>query len=284
MFYYKQGKTLFNSFSDLSDFYNFIQKTPRRRGAEDSSETGDPHWTGTENYEEAIDLFLCGDEKLYEEFKQGERLDVSKILGNNINRKKYKNDLVGFQPNVPNYLMNIPNDMINEEPKKISQKILNIAVSMSVSAGVSPANIKKAGMLYIKILDLLEKAGYRVNLYIMTNTYAGGSNNYNFHCMIRIKTDREPLNIKKCVFPIAHPSMLRRLFFKWDESCDADYELTDDGYGRPNTNTEEVKTTIDKILKSNFIIWKFQSIDKIEVATEKILKELDEKYGIKIGG
>lgn len=284
MFYYKQDKTLFNSFSDLSDFYNFIQKTPRRSGADNSSETGEPHWTGTKSYEEAIDLFLGGDEKLYEEFKQGEKLDVSKILGNNINKKKYKNDLVGFQPNVPNYLMNIPNDMINEEPKKVSQKILNIAVSMSVSAGVSPSNIKKAGMLYLQILDLLEKAGYRVNLYIMTNTYAGGSDNYNFHCMIRIKTDREPLNIKKCVFPIAHPSMLRRLFFKWDESCDADYELTDDGYGRPNTNVSEIKKAIDKIVKSNFIIWKFQSIDKIEVATENILKELDEKYGIKIGG
>lgn len=284
MFSYKKNKTLFNSFSDLSDFYNYIQKTPRRIGADNSSETGAPHWTGTKNYEEAIDLFLGGDEKLYEEFKQGEKLDVSKMLGNNVNRKKYKNDVVGFQPNIPNYLMNIPNDMINEEPKKVSQKVLNIAVSMSVSAGVSPDNIKKAGMLYLQILDLLEKAGYRVNLYIMTNTYAGAGSDYKYHCMVRIKTDREPLNIKKCVFPIVHPSMLRRLFFKWDEVCDADYDLTINGYGRPSTNVDEVKQEIDKIVKSNFIIWKFQSIDKIEVATENILKELDEKYGIKIGG
>lgn len=279
----QQRELCLNAFSNISEFYNFLLKTPRRRGAGNSSEKkGDSFWKGTETLEQAYDLLLGGDEKLYRKFQEQKDLSVDKMLGNVINKNKTRNDVVGFQPNVPNYLLGLPNDMINQVPKKISQKILNIVLCMSVSAGVSADILQSIGMKYMQVIDLLEKSGYRVNLYI---AHAGEERGEKDICLVRIKTDREPFNIKKCVFPIAHPSMFRRIMFRWIECCDVDIELTGGwgGYGRPIQNKEYIQEVVEKNLKSNFIVWNFQNTDYHKVGVQKILEELDKKYGIKIG-
>ena len=280
----KNNKLCFNAFSNISEFYNFLQKTPRRDGAEKSSEEkGNSSWNGTNSLEEAYDLLLSGDEDLYKKFQEQKDMTVDKMLGNIINKKKIKNDIVGFQPNVPNFLLGLPNDMINEIPKKVSQKILNIVLVMSVSSGVKASTLQSIGMKYTQVIDLLEKAGYRVNLYI---GHAGEYQSEIDMCLIRIKTDREPFNIKKCVFPIAHPSMFRRVMFRWIECCDVDKELTKGffgGYGRPVSDKVVIEKTIENSLKNNFIIWNFQNTNYQKVGVPKILEDLEKNYGIKIG-
>ena len=279
----KKKDLCLNVFSNISEFYNFIKKTPRRSSAGSSSEEkGDSSWRGTATLEEAYELLLGGDEKLYKKFKEQKDIDIDKMLGNMINKNKIRNDVVGFQPNVPNFLLGLPNDMINQEPRKISQKILNIVLCMSVSAGVKAEVLQSIGMKYTQIIDLLEKSGYRVNLYI---AHSGEYDDEKNVCLIRIKTDREPFNIKKCVFPIAHPSMFRRIMFRWMECCDVDNELTGGwaGYGRPIENKDYTRKIVEENLKNNFIVWNFQNTDWQKVGVEKILKELKEKYGIKIG-
>jgi hypothetical protein len=276
-----RGTLCFNAFSNISEFYNFIQKTPRRNSARASSEeTGDSSWRGTETLQEAYDLLLSGDEDLYKKFQEKKDIEIEKMLGNVVNKRKVKNDVVGFQPNVPNFLLGLPNDMINEIPNKVSQKILNIVLCMSVSAGVKAETLQSIGMKYIQVIDLLEKSGYRVNLYL---AHAGQEDDEINMCMIRIKTDREPFNIKKCVFPIAHPSMFRRIMFRWIECCDVDNELTSWGYGRPLEEKEKINDIAEKSLRNNFIVWNFQNTDYKKVGVSKILEELEEKYKIKIG-
>ena len=277
----KHNELCLNAFSNISEFYNYLLKTPRRNRAENSSEReGNRSWAGTNTLEEAYDLLLGGDESLYKKFIEQKDVVVEKMLGNVINKNKIKNDVVGFQPNVPNFLLGLPNDMINEIPAKISQKILNIVLTMSVSSGVGAETLQSIGMKYIQVIDLLEKSGYRVNLYI---AHAGEYESEKDICLIRIKTDREPFNIKKCVFPIAHPSMFRRIMFRWMECCDVDKELTSWGYGCSIENKEYIQKVVEESLKNNFIIWNFQNVNYREVGVSKILDELKEKYGSKIG-
>lgn len=277
----KRKELCLNVFSNISEFYNFLQKTPRRKTArKGSEEKDDDSWRGTKTLEEAYDLLLGGDEKLYKQFQEQKDISVDKLLGNMINKNKTKNDVVGFQPNVPNFLLGVPDNMINQVPKKISQKILNIVLCMSVSAGVSSRTLQNIGMKYTQIIDLLEKGGYRVNLYISHAGIEDGEKNI---CLIRIKTDREPFNIKKCVFPIAHPSMFRRIMFRWMECCDVDNELTSWGYGSPIQDKNYLQRIVEKNLKNNFIVWNFQNTDYQDVGVDKIIEELKEKYGIRIG-
>lgn len=280
----KANELCFNSFSNISEFYNFLLKTPRRSTADNSSEEeGNTSFRGTSSLKEAYNLLLSGDEKLYKKFKEQEDMDITKMLGNVINKNKIKNDVVGFQPNVPLYLLGVPNNMINQEPKKLSQKVLNIALVMSVSAGVSKETLQSIGMKYAQVIDLLEKSGYRCNLYI---GHAGEHSGEKDMCFIRIKTDREPFNLKKCVFPIAHPSMFRRVMFRWIECCDVDKELTKGffgGYGHPVENKDYIQKVMEDNLKANFIVWNFQNTDYQKVGIPKILEDLEKNYGIKIG-
>lgn len=288
MYQYKRKEILFNSFSNISEYYNYITKTPKRPSADNSSEDNGKSFSGTESLEEAYKLLLSGDDDLYQKYKGLEKLSIEKILGNVINRPKQKNDVVGFQANVPQYLLGLPTNMINQEPKKTSQKVLNIVLSIGVSAYVSKQEIEKVGNLYIQVLDLLEKAGYRVNLYTLhaVDTH----HNEDVYCIVRIKTDREPFNIKKSIFPIMHPSYLRRVGFRYNEVCDIDNiksDFTQSGYGCPITDKKELRDKLNKILKTDFIVWRFQqdfANEGVEKATKKILKELKEDYGIDVLG
>lgn len=276
----KKEELCMNVFSNISEFYNFLKKTPRRSGADKGSEERGSSWSGTRTLKEAYDLLLTGDEELYKTFQESKDIKIDKMLGNAINRKRFKNDIVGFQPNVPNYLLGIPTNMINDVPMKLSQKVINIVLCMSVSAGVSATTIQDIGIKYAQVIDLLEKGGYRCNLYI---AHAGMYNGEKNICLIRIKTDKEPFNLKKCVFPMAHPAMFRRIIFRWIECCDVDKELTNCGYGRPLEDKKYLQTIIEKNLKSNFIVWNFQNRDYQSVGVPKIIEDLEKNYGIKLG-
>ena len=273
----KKENLCLNVYNNISELYNFLKKTPRRKGASDSSEDNDKSFRGTQTLEEAYNLMLTGDEKLYKDFKSLKDIEIDKLLGNTINRKTYKDDVVGFQPNVPKYLMGIPINMINDIPTMLSQKVINIVLCMSVSAFTNSSTIKKIGMKYAQVIDVLEKSGYRCNLYIC---HAGEYQDEKNICLVKIKTDKEPFNLKKCVFPIAHPSMFRRIMFKWMETCDVDKELTNCGYGHVIENKKVLKTIIDNALKANVILWNFQNS---EPTVKDIIENL-EKDGIKIGG
>lgn len=273
----KKENLCLNAYNNISELYNFLKKTPRREDANNSSEDDDNSFRGTQTLEEAYDLMLTGDEKLYKDFKSLKDIEIDRLLGNTISRKTYKDDVVGFQPNVPKYLLGIPVNMINEIPTKLSQKVVNIVLCMSVSAFTDSSTIKRIGMKYTQIIDVLEKSGYRCNLYIC---HAGEYLNEKNICLVKIKTDKEPFNLKKCVFPIAHPAMFRRIMFKWMETCDVDKELTNSCYGHVIDNKKVLKTIIGDTLKTNIILWNFQNN---EPTVKDIIENL-KKDGIKIGG
>lgn len=280
MFKYKEKeKLLLQIFPDISEFYKYVKDTPRRTGAKKSSEDNDSDFAYTETLEEAYDLLLKTDDELYQKYKNTKKIDINKILGNRINRKKFKDDVVGFTPNVPNYIKGIPLNMINEVPKSISQKCLNIFINIDVSAFVDISEMLEVGTLYIQTIDLLEKAGYRCNVYTGVSVNCDGHGVA--YCYFKIKTDREPFNIKKCIFPLSNPAMFRRIFFKWIECADIDKEITRDGYGRPFTDETSIKETISNHLKTNVIVWNFQTMN--EVSEKNIIEKLEKDYGIKIG-
>lgn len=282
MYKFMNKQYMVNVFDNLDDLYKFCKNTPRRQSARNSSDDGDYNFSGTHNLQEAYDLLKHGDEELYKEIvAEKNKIDIQKILGNVINRNTLKNDVVGFAPDVPAFLKGIPYNMINTEPRKMSQKVLNIAVDICVSAFVNKSQMKQAGILYLSIIDILEKAGYRCNLYVLDSSKCDGKE---FYCATRIKTDREPLNIKKMAFCLAHSSFFRRILFKWEESCDFStlgIEPTNwgNGYGQPNENTKRIKSVLKKHIKSDFLLWKLQMDFKLDI--KDIIKRLEDD-GIKL--
>lgn len=269
---------ILDCYNNISEFYNDIKNKKRRDGANNASEENESYFSGTKTLEEAYNLMLRGDEKLYSRINKNlKKLNIEKILGNVIKENSMYNDVVGYQVNVPNYLVGIPNDMINVKQNKKSQKILNIVINTTVSCGINASDIEKVGGYYYIIIDLLEKSGYRCNVYIMNNFKTYEDEGY---MIVRGKTDREPFNKEKMAFLMAHPSFQRRIGFRWEEVCNCKGEPTHSGYGRPITDNEKIKSMVDKELKADFMIWSIQ--DDYKVNIETIIEKL-KKIGIKIG-
>lgn len=265
--------TLFDNITELA---NYISR-PRKSGRESSSESANSSFTGTNSYEEAFNGLKYGDEELYGKIKnEMDKINIEKFLGNVANRLRYENRLYGCVPNVPAYLIGKPTNMINPEKNAISHKIINIFLNIGVSAGVNKEDIIRNGTTYLNVIDLLEKAGYRCNL------YAGVSTEYDdehFFMYTRVKTDREPLNIKKVSFPIASPSMLRRIYFKWAEVFDYDSNITW-GYGHPASSSDTEKY-LKQSIKEDFILWDYHNGSGGSKSIEEILEDL-KKQGINI--
>ena len=280
MIEYKKEKNLLDIYDNISEFYNWCKNTPRRPDARCESEEANYSFTHTHSLEEAYDLMIYGDEELFKQIQAEKRkINVDKILGNAIRGKRIKQDIVGYQVNVPSYLVGIPTNMINEETTKKSQKIINLVVNTTVSAGQSTSDIIKCGIYYITIIDLLEKSGYRCNLYSMSNFSNSGEIAMQ---LLKIKTDREPFNIKKLAFVLANPSFQRRIGFKWTESCNCDTEPTHNAYGRPFTDDKKIKEILKDFTKTDFLSWSLQVDVENDLSIEKLVEKL-ENEGIKLG-
>lgn len=269
----KTNEILINVFDDMTSIYKYLKTTPRRKTAKKDSEQNGYSFTKTKSFNEAVDLMRYGDDELYKKIlKDKKSLDIQRIIGNELKKAKQHNDVVGFQPNVPAYLTNNPMTMININQNKTSQRIINILLSADVSAYVDTDDVEKAGSVYLNAIDILERLGYRCNLYLGYCVNNRNHNNCNRMYMItKIKTDKEPLNIKKTAFPLAHASMFRRIGFGWIERCncygDTDEcdDITNNGYGSPYRDTETITKELKKYLKKDFSIWSYQNADGVSI-------------------
>lgn len=265
------GKVHMNIFDNIYELSQFLKKD-RKPGRDNSSETASFDFSGTHSYEEALELMMYGDEDtLKSVIEEKTKLKINGNLGNVANKQQQKNDICGVIPNVPLYIIGTPKTMINITRDQPSHKIINIFLSMDCSARIGKQDILKAGVKYLSVIDILEKKGYRCNL------YAGVTTKYDsdrYYLMVRVKTDREPLNVKKICFTIANPSFLRRIYFRWCEVFDFKQDITC-GYGQP-LETSYCKKDLEKELKTDYITWLYQEDDTLKCDIETVLKRLKE--------
>ena len=271
MYQYNKNRVFANVFDSIYDLTSFIESRKTKPGRDTNSINGDYDFTKTNSLEEAINKLKTGDEDLFKKvMEEKSKIKIDKLLGNAVRQQGYEQRIYGCVPNVPAFLKGNPINMLNREPNKISHKVLNIFLNIRVGGWVSSSEILKIGVKYIALIDYLEKNGYRCNL------YSGIANeSHNCTCsylLLRVKTDREPLNIKKMCFAMAHPSMQRRIKFRWQEVNDCEVDFTREGYGS-NVDSSEIKKHIKKIFNEDFLIWSFENIDG-NTSIEKLIQRL----------
>ena len=76
----------------------------------------------------------------------------------------------------------------------------------------------------------IEAQGIRVNLNLIWGVAAGNTKEVT---KVRLKSANERLNISKLAFPLVHPSMLRRLCFRYLEVAPTVTKSYTLGYGSP---------------------------------------------------
>ena len=252
-------------YDSLKEFYDYLCETPFNdafRWTDHSSITGDKWFTKTKDFDEAVQLFKNGWSEMASKLVQ--KLKVIESKTEPTMKPRTCLGVQGYQAVVPLYLMGVPNNMVTKKMVPMKQKVITLNKSIDYSAGVSTDNIMDESIKAMQIVKKLEAQGYRCNLNLVLGTSAGSKQ---FIIKVRIKSANEKLNISKLAFPLVHPSMLRRLFFRFIEVYPNITNSFVVGYGSPATSNEIRKIFKDEYLLPNFIrkdVNKIKGIDDLE--------------------
>lgn len=261
------NKTEVVEYNSLHEFYEYLIRTPFNSAfcwEKHSSVDGSYHFTKTKDFSEAVELFKNGWSDMATKLVQKLKIIESKTEPT----MKPKNTLgvAGYQAIVPLYLKGIPNNMVTKKMIPIKQKVITLNKSIDYNSGVSTNQIIEESIKAMQIIKKLETQGYRCNLNLVLGTTAGYPSKQ-FIVKVRIKSANEKLNVSKLAFPLVHPSMLRRLFFRFIEVYPHVTKSFVSGYGVPATSNEMREIFKGEYLLPNFI--------KKDVNTIKTIDDLE---------
>lgn len=216
-------------FESLQEFYEYITTSPLNyaftsiKHKLSSNRSNERNWFGTESFGEATELFRngwsIGAQELTQKLKMAE--------SNKEVQNTYKNILsfCGYQAIVPLYLNGVPNNMVNKKIIPVKKKVITINKALSCSCCVSSETMMNESVKAFQIIKKIEATGIRVNLNLLIST--------GHVCVkIKLKSANERLNISKLAFPLVHPSMFRRLYFRFIEVYPTIPNNYKYGYGR----------------------------------------------------
>lgn len=257
-------------YNSLHEFYEYLINTPfnkafcyaKHSSADNSYKTYT--LTKTKDFNEAVELFKNGWSDTATKLVQ--RLKVKEQTTEPIMKPKNVLGVVGYQAIVPLYLQGVPNNMIAKKMTPIKQKVITLNKSIDYNGGVSADKIIEESIKAMQIVKKLEIQGYRCNLNIVLGATAGYPSKQ-FVVKVRIKSVNEKMNVSKLAFPLVHPSMLRRLFFRFIEVYPNVTKSFVDCYGTPATSSELRSIFEGEYLLPNFI--------KKDVNTIKTIDDLE---------
>lgn len=204
----------------------------------------DKGFEGISKMSEAYDMMNNGWSDSVETLKENIRNVQQKMASEKISG--LKPDLVGYVPIVPNAIMGLPNSMLNSSTRPKKNKVINVVYGLSFSAYVDKGDILKAGLKVMGAVMRLEAQGFRVRLTAM-QSYNPRDNEFAHVMTVRCKSEDQPLDPQRVMFPMFHPAMFRSIGFGWYESLpEATYI---DGYGTPIYHYMSEKQIDDMITK-----------------------------------
>lgn len=230
---YGKTTTYIREFDSLNNFYEYITTTPlndtfcwKKGGL--SSTQGSKQFTGTESFEEAVNLFKDGWDDMAKKLTKKLKVQTNCSATSQVQKTVY--DIVGFQCSVPRYLQGIPTNMVNKRLTPVKQKVVTLNKDFSYNAMTTTEDIIEASIQTMQVVKKVEAQGVRVNLNIIFGIAAGNTREV---VKIRIKSANERANVSKLAFPLVHPSMFRRLCFRYIEVAPTITDSYSFGYGKP---------------------------------------------------
>ena len=261
----KNNKTVIYKFSSIIEFYTWIKESQDNpvfyaKSSQEKDYSDNP-WHGTKTFEEALELLHHGWAPAAEKITA--RLSNDQ---NAITRSSQKSfyDMVGGNASVPRYIMGVPTSMINTRKVKVPEKIVVINKDICYSAYWSPEAMLEEGIKALQIIRGIEATGARVKLNIVfgSSINSWSKNGQNILYKICVKQPDQRLNISTMAYPIAHPSFLRRMFFRALEVTPEATSGFTHGYGSPLSQDYDKSKALICEAKEYFIPNKIDSVDK----------------------
>ena len=228
---YGKNTSYIREFDSLNEFESYITNTPLNdtfRWQKLSSTNGSYSFTQTQSYEEATKLLKDGWSSMAHDLTKKLNVIKNQVVNEHVQKILY--DVVGFQASVPRYLQGIPTSMVNKKLVPVKQKVITLDKDISYNASIKTEQIIEASVQTLQLIKKIEAQGIRVNLNLVWGVAAGDTKEV---AKVRLKSANERLNISKLSFPLVHPSMLRRLCFRYLEVAPTVTKSYTWGYGAP---------------------------------------------------
>lgn len=232
--YIKDNNIRITEYPSLGEFIADINSKPNNeffKYRQSSQRKDTDNWYGTPDYQRALYMANNGWDSAAE--KMAKKVKVTLSAGSPVRSSKPTYGVVGSQASVPRYLQGIPTNMVSRQTVYSKQKVVTITRGISYNWTWTTERMLEEGIKALQVIQSLETAGQRVRLNVMW-AVSDYSRAHHHLCKVCVKQPDERMNLSKMAFALAHPSMLRRFFFKWLETdtfaaCDMG-----DGYGCPS--------------------------------------------------
>lgn len=228
------SKTLeFGSWGEMLDYVGKEPVNPKSL----SSRSGDKKFTGTDTFEEAMELALNGWEYATKQARALSSALFDKV-SSMVERDHIVYDVEGLDIEMGAYTRNEPECwmQIHKEMEKSAGRIVRIVVNAGASAVVDKKTIIGRGAAVAALIELLDFAGTRCE--VVTHSQFSKA----LAVRTLIKAADQPLDLARLMYAVGHPSMLRRLMFSALEHNPEQHEEAGIyGYGFPANAAEEQK-------------------------------------------
>jgi hypothetical protein len=203
-------------YQGFMEFLNHVKTAKVTALTEDATRTGESAWYGTHDLEEAYDLAITGLPSMEKEIKRYED-SVTVNLGR-VESFTYSNyDVSGDDVDVSRYIDGVPENMIayHTEERK-GGKIISLLVQGAYLADVPVSLVMRRGAAILALCNLLENAGYRLEINYMAASHSPLGNE--LAVIFPVKKSDELLDVARLAYCFCHPSMFRRLVFRFRET------------------------------------------------------------------
>lgn len=279
-------KLIYEHFKNLDSLVSAIQERPLNRVymtrselASDFTGVSAQRDTKTLNFDNSIDVMQKGYSEPLKDIKAG----IAKFDRNsNGQKKRIKADIVGFVPIVPRAILGRPDSMLNIKNQPQKQRMINLVYGFSALGNVSGDDLLKGGILFLSLVNQLEKEGFRIKIDLLRCTTASTKDAIAY--TVTVKEYSQPLNLLKLCYPLVHPSMLRRTSFRW---CETLPDLTTSEYAHGYGQSLYARMGMDakkelKFLTDNKLIKKDQVYCNVyQCFQSRTIEELRTKIGLK---
>lgn len=177
-------------------------------------EDDNPDFKRCKNYDEAREYLAHGFDEDVDEMI--ERVNALQKTGTMMKTQRYR-DVAGFQPIVPRAILGLPDSMMNQKKVRVKSKVITVVYDPGALGNVSHKKIMEFGCKFINWCLNVERKGYRVRIEYMKAFCPSWGEKENYILKVPLKSEHQPLNIKRMSFALTHAAMQRYLAWDWVE-------------------------------------------------------------------
>ncbi|WP_215542069.1 DUF7192 family protein [Amycolatopsis sp. CA-230715] len=180
---------------------------------------GDSRWAGA-SWDEALELAAAGWTRALPEVDVGIAA-LRERSGDGLRSTTLLPcwDVTGGEVDVGAYLSGVPECMVDAVPSWTSARgrVVTFLVPASCSHTVAHRTIRNRGIALAALCTAIIEAGHSVEIWSGFSARVGRER---FSAVAKVIPAGEPLDVGRLLFAMAHPAMLRRLWFGvWDSSA-----------------------------------------------------------------